>query len=118
MLCVRTGPRRRRVTETRLGMGFVAVLVIVAGFASAATAATPRNGRIAFSRLFPEQIFTMAADGTDITRLTRTKMPSSDPAWSADGTQIAFVRAERGWTGSKLVLMLGDGSGKSVVTQS
>ena len=92
----------------------VALFVTVATLPSfTATAGVPHNGRIAFARLPSDQIFTMAPNGTDLTRLTLSKMPNWVPAWSADGTKIAFVRAKAGWTGSKLMLMSADGSGTS-----
>jgi TolB protein len=97
----------------------VALLMTVAAVSlGPAVAAAPLNGRIAFARDSPHQIFAMAPDGTDLTRLTISPMPNWDPAWSADGTRIAFVRAKPGWKGSKLMLMLADGSAKSVVFRS
>ena len=97
----------------------VALLVSVATLPSfTATAGVPQNGRIAFARLPSDQIFTMAPNGTDLTRLTLSKMPNWDPAWSADGTQIAFARAKAGWAGSRLMLMFADGSGTSVAVES
>ena len=117
LTCATGGYGVHRVMRSRSAFA-VALLVTLATLPSTATAATPQNGRIAFARLFPAQIFTMAPNGTDLTRLTLSKMPNWDPAWSTDGTQIAFVRAEPGWDGSKLMLMFADGSGKSVVRRS
>ncbi|HIA04130.1 MAG TPA: ribosomal-protein-alanine N-acetyltransferase, partial [Myxococcales bacterium] len=43
---------------------------------------------------------TMAADGADQTRLTRTEVGDSiDPRWSPDGSQIVFVRVPSGGDG-------------------
>jgi len=49
-------------------------------------------GRIAFDN--HEDVWTINADGTDLTRLTHSPGPDFDPSWSPDGTQIAF-RSER-----------------------
>src|SRR3712207_1812109 len=38
-----------------------------------------------------EEIFTMNPDGSGLTQLTKNAARDSWPAWSADGTQIAFA---------------------------
>ena len=50
------------------------------------------NGKIAFNRYTGEvtAIFTMNADGSDVTQITDNQYFSCDPAWSPDGTKIAF----------------------------
>ncbi len=51
------------------------------------------NNRIVFqsNRVGPNsEIFDMRADGTDVRQLTVNVNGDADPAWSADGTQIAF----------------------------
>jgi len=76
-----------------------------------AAAAAPQNGRIVFARDVPHQLFSMASDGTDITRLTLSKMPNYSPSWSQDGTKIAFVRNQlNNSEGTKLMMMAADGS--------
>src|SRR5512132_1543949 len=50
------------------------------------------SGRIAFDNF--EDVWTIDAEGTDLTRLTRAPYPEFDPSWSPDGTEIAF-RSER-----------------------
>jgi Tol biopolymer transport system component len=50
------------------------------------------SGRIAFDNF--DDVWTIQADGADLTRLTHSPRPEFDPSWSPDGTQIAF-RSER-----------------------
>jgi Tol biopolymer transport system component len=47
------------------------------------------NGKIVFER--SRRIFVMAADGANQTQLTTTGTADYQPAWSPDGTRIAFV---------------------------
>jgi TolB protein len=50
------------------------------------------SGRIAFDNF--DDVWTIDADGTELTRLTHRQGPDFDPSWSPDGTQIAY-RSER-----------------------
>jgi Tol biopolymer transport system component len=60
-----------------------------------------------------QSIFLMSADGTGLTRLTECRAPDCSldhwPAWSPDGTQVAFVRG--GGEVPQLMIMGADGSG-------
>jgi Tol biopolymer transport system component len=71
----------------------------------AAPSYSPDGKKIAFERAFGPivndtasrvAIFTMNADGSDLTQLTQQSMPTSSedhlPQWSPDGSKIAFVR--------------------------
>jgi len=51
------------------------------------------TGRIAFDN--HDDVWTIDADGTDLTRLTDSPGFDFDPSWSPDGTRIAY-RSERG----------------------
>jgi TolB protein len=52
------------------------------------------SGRIAFDNF--DDVWTIDADGTDLTRLTHSPGPDFDPSWSPDGTRIAFRRERSG----------------------
>jgi TolB protein len=66
------------------------------------------SGRIAFDN--HDDVWTIDADGTDLTRLTHSPGPDFDPSWSPDGTQIAF-RSERSGE-PEIWVMNADGTGQ------
>jgi Tol biopolymer transport system component len=50
------------------------------------------NGRSCAGECIPAgEIYVVNADGTGLTRLTRSKVDDERPTWSPDGTQIAFA---------------------------
>jgi dipeptidyl aminopeptidase/acylaminoacyl peptidase len=65
-------------------------------FAASAQAAFPgRNGRIAFSTFVEGgsyEILSVNPDGTDQVNLSRSPISDLEPAWSADGTRVAWTR--------------------------
>jgi dipeptidyl aminopeptidase/acylaminoacyl peptidase len=62
-----------------------------------------------------DDVWSINADGTDLTRLTRSPEPEFDPTWSPDGTQIAF-RFERN-DDPEIWLMNADGSDRRRLTR-
>jgi Tol biopolymer transport system component len=71
------------------------------------------SGRIAFDNF--EDVWTIDADGTDLTRLTRAPYPEFDSSWSPDGTEIAF-RSERSGE-PEIWIMNADGTGRRRLTE-
>ncbi len=63
------------------------------------------------------QIYTMNADGSEPRRLTNDAYENYYPAWSPDGTQIAYY-VHLSWQSWALVVMNADGSGRRQITES
>ena len=76
------GSHVRQVTETPPGTG------------SRDGDWSPDRQKIAFmsNRDGDPEVYVMAADGSDVQRLTKHRGMDGLPAWSPDGTQIAFIR--------------------------
>jgi TolB protein len=102
----------------RLGTAAVAFAVAAAGIAFAARAflgppvgrssAAP-GGKVAFLR--NGDIFVVESDGTGLSRLTDTEAHESSPAWSPDGTMIAYAVVTGGSReASEIRVMNADGS--------
>jgi TolB protein len=70
--------------------------------------ATSLSGRIVFDNF--QDVWSINADGTGLTRLTRSPWPEFDATWSPDEALIAF-RSERNGD-SEIWLMNADGSGR------
>ncbi len=60
-------------------------------------------------------IYTMHADGSELTNLTNNPAFDGDPSWSLDGKQIAFISDRNGLT--QIFLMDADGSNLTQVTE-
>jgi TolB protein len=110
----------RRVVLIAASLASVAVL------APEAQATFPgANGRIAFydfNEVFGPpsavgQIYSIAADGSDVQQLTTGRRDKTDPAWSADGSRIAFAsNAAVDPVRGRIVAMDADGQNVVVVT--
>ncbi len=83
---------------------------------------TVANGKIAFAsdRDGNAEIYTMNPDGSDLIRLTFDPRDDSNPAWSPDGSKIAFVRFNGRWpnAGGEIYAMNADGSNQTRLTTS
>jgi Tol biopolymer transport system component len=115
----------------RLRTAVVGACFIGLFLAVPAQAAFPgANGKIAFSRctwtdvtlsaLDDCDIWMMKADGTGQANITNTpgsngRLSEKDPAWSPDGTKIAFVTKDRNGFGPFVYTMNADGSGVTLL---
>ena len=102
----------------------LALLAYAAGCDSSAVVPTSANvvstdsaqARIAFvsGRGGNNEIYTMNADGSGVTRLTDNPASDLDPAWSPDGSRILFESSRDG--NYELYAMNADGSGVTRLT--
>jgi TolB protein len=82
---------------------------------------SPDGSRILFSRVretgmpTDEDLFTIAPDGSDLTRLTRSRLHDFQGSWAPDGDRIVFVRETRR-LGPKAFVMGADGSDATRLT--
>ena len=87
---------------------------------STAAASFPgANGKIAFqtNRDGNSEVYAMNPDGSAQTNLTNNSAADVSPAWSADGSKIAFTRTISGGT-SEVYVMNADGSGQTRITNN
>lgn len=79
---------------------------------------SPDGRRFAFSSTHEgnQEIYTAAADGSDLVRLTQSAGVDAHPCWSPDGKTIAFATDR--WGGLELASVRSDGSGLVRLTRS
>jgi TolB protein len=79
---------------------------------------SPDGKRFAFSSTHEgnQEIYTAAADGSHLVRLTQSPGIDTHPAWSPDGQTIAFATDR--WGGLELAAMRSDGGGPVRLTRS
>jgi Tol biopolymer transport system component len=119
----------KEVTEVRIrsllivSSASILAAGLLPGAPLAAQTASPQ-GRIVFqsSADGDYDIYTMAADGTDIRNLTSEGetgdgWTDAQPAWSPDGTQIVFVSTRAG-NATDLFVMNADGSDITQLTEN
>ena len=117
------GGRARRARRLILAAALAGLAVAVAVPGHSRAAFPGANGTIAFERFasgredgHSAQLFTRAPDGT-VRRLTRFAGGAWDPAWSPDGSLVAFERRhETTRAPDELFVMNADGSGAHAVT--
>jgi dipeptidyl aminopeptidase/acylaminoacyl peptidase len=115
-------PRRLRPGPS-IGVTALAALVAVSVFAGPAEAAFPgANGKIAYTTIADGNseihAFTFTPPGTfsGDTRLTNNPATDSEPTWSPNGTQIAFVSDRDG--NFEIYKMNADGTGQTRLTHN
>jgi Tol biopolymer transport system component len=110
-----------RVNQRPIGSIALSIILLVAstsvlhfGNHLAAFALYTVNGKIAFasSRDGNFEIYTMDSDGTNEARLTNNVANDASPAWSPNGTKIAFIR------GDSVHVMDADGKNIKRLTQT
>ena len=108
---------------TRMTVVVVALLATLLAIPVAQAAFPGKNGKIAFTDYVGAdagrqlEIFVVNPDGTARTRLTTDPGDDYAPAWSPDGTKIAFV-SERDHPFGEIYTMNSDGSGLTRLTSN
>lgn len=75
------------------------------------------EGRIVFSDE-TQDVWSMRADGTQINRLTSSPAQEFDPAWSPNGSRIAYRRQPGDDLTAEIYLMRSDGSARRALTHN
>ena len=97
-----------------LVLALTALVATITAVALPAGATPPgTNGKLVFERPTRQgpNLFTVAADGSGLTQLTRLRGGEGDSSWSPDGSKVAFARATRDRGPFEIWVVNADGSG-------
>jgi len=124
-LCVQSAPGHTRFRQSMWAAG-LSLGLLLGPVRPAGAQATSVNGKIAFVTCeasthpyFSTQrdVWIMNPDGTGKTNVTNTTdLNEMNPAWSADGTRIAFIEGWNGVNYLKVVDLGFDGTGREITT--
>lgn len=99
---------------------YMACALVLIGLVGVLPAAAADTGKIVFKSMTgSEQICVINADGTGQTQLTFDTRYSERPAWSPDGSRIAFGHSywsTPGMDGMEIYVMHADGTGQTRLT--
>jgi uncharacterized repeat protein (TIGR01451 family) len=100
----------------RAAVAAVAAVLVAGGLAMrpAVSVVPGSNGKIAFES--ENQIYVMNADGSGKVKLSGGEGLDRNPAWSPDGTKIAFERQPRGGGFPAIVVMDADGTDQRILS--
>jgi TolB protein len=109
------------MSRAPLVLTLTALAAVVTAIALPASATPPgSNGKLVFERETRDgaNLFTLGADGSGLTRLTRLRGLEGDSSWSPDGSKVAFVRARNPERGPyEIWVVNADGSGLKRLTR-
>ena len=109
-----------------VAVGSLTLMMLVVEVRPAEAAFPGKNGKIAFMGLRNSDIgttnnwdiYTVNADGSELVNITNSPLTSEQfPAWSSDGTKIAFtMRSQAAGGAGDIYVMNADGSGQKRLT--
>lgn len=106
--------------QWRISPASVATSTVSPTALPAIVSATPQpyNGLIAFvsEKSGNPEIYTMQADGSHVTNLTKAPIKNYGPVWSPDGKRIAFINENNG--DANIFIMNADGSEQTPLTNT
>jgi TolB protein len=115
--------RRHIASRGAAGLAVVLGSALVAagasGVASPRTAASaaPLDGRIAAADIETDQVVTLNPDGSVVVPVSPSGDVGVDPAWSPDGSTVAYAHLRAGADDFRITLVHGDGTGAHRLTR-